>query len=98
MDKVIIFLLLAFAMFLGSYICGFSPIWLVSKARNINTVSIYGAGLMIGVSLLIIIPEGMNAIYYSGFNRMKAQTLLKNSTKLEIAALEFEQIGIYYAI
>ena len=71
MNKTVIFLLLALGMLCGSLICGLTPVWLAGKSQNINTVSLYGAGLLIGVSLLIIIPEGIRAAYYTSFARMK---------------------------
>ena len=73
MNKTLFFCLLALGMFFGSMLFGAAPVFLATKPRNINTVSLYGAGLLIGVSVLIIIPEGIRAMYSTSFTKMKQQ-------------------------
>ena len=75
MNKTLVFAILAFAMFSGSLLCGYSPTLLATKARNISVITLYGAGLLIGVSLIVIIPEGIRAMYLTSFLKMKQNRL-----------------------
>ncbi len=71
MEQALVFLALCIAMFMGSYLCGYTPIYITSKTSHISAVSVFGAGLMIGVSLLIIIPEGVHALYRASYSKVK---------------------------
>ena len=71
MNKTFIFCLLALFMFFGSFFSGCCPIWIATTPKSINGISLYGAGLLVGVSLIIIIPEGIRALYLNSFNTMK---------------------------
>ncbi len=75
MNKTFEFLLLALGMFLGSLLCGFAPACIAAKPQSVGVISLYGAGLLIGVSLLIIIPEGIRSMYLTSFNQMKQLSL-----------------------
>ena len=72
MGKTLLFLLLSLSMFFCSLFSGFSPAWIAEKSRNIQSIALYGAGLLIGVSIIIIIPEGIRTMYLSSFTKMKA--------------------------
>ena len=62
-----IFFLYAASMFLGSIFSGFAPTWIASESHKSSIISIFGAGLLIGVSFLIIIPEGIHTLYLNNF-------------------------------
>ncbi len=51
-------LVLCLVMFLGSFVVGFLPTCLKTSRRVMNLIAIFGAGLLVGVALIIIIPEG----------------------------------------
>jgi len=66
------FSLLVLAMFAVTLLSGSCPIWISSNAKHITSLNLFGAGLLIGVSLGIIIPEGVRGLYSAKFNKMKS--------------------------
>ena len=46
-------------MLVGSFAVGLLPAIIKASNRIMNLISIVGAGLLVGVALIIIIPEGM---------------------------------------
>ncbi|ULT85792.1 hypothetical protein L3Y34_005880 [Caenorhabditis briggsae] len=63
MDGISFLLVLSTAMFLGSYIAGSIPLMFSLSEGRIRLVSIFGAGLLVGTALSVIIPEGVEALY-----------------------------------
>lgn len=60
-------LLLAFcaAMFAGAYIAGVVPLRISVNASRLRLITIFGAGLLVGTALIVIIPEGVAMHYQS---------------------------------
>jgi len=54
---------LSMAMLVGCYVFGSIPLSLTISEKNMRSVSIVGAGLIVGTALSVIIPEGVHAIY-----------------------------------
>ncbi|CAD6197643.1 unnamed protein product [Caenorhabditis auriculariae] len=54
---------LSTAMFFGSYIAGSIPLMFNLSESRIRMVSIFGAGLLVGTALSVIIPEGVESLY-----------------------------------
>jgi len=50
-------------MLVGCYVFGSIPLSLTISQKNMRSVSIVGAGLIVGTALSVIIPEGVHAIY-----------------------------------
>uniref|UniRef100_A0A8R1I418 Zinc transporter ZIP9 n=2 Tax=Caenorhabditis japonica TaxID=281687 RepID=A0A8R1I418_CAEJA len=63
MEGVSFLLILSGAMFFGSYIAGSIPLMFSLSESRIRLVSIFGAGLLVGTALSVIIPEGVEALY-----------------------------------
>ena len=93
MEGIIIFLILCLGMFCASYLSGYFPIYITSKLHSSNAVSIFGAGLMIGTSLLIIIPEGVNAMYHASLSHVKTYATNLNEGNELVSELEYGKIG-----
>ena len=55
--------LLSLAMFMGCLIAGLVPLATNLSPRKIQICSIFGAGLLVGVALTIIIPEGVETLF-----------------------------------
>ncbi|KJH52180.1 metal cation transporter, ZIP family [Dictyocaulus viviparus] len=51
------------SMFLGSYVAGSIPIMFSMSESRMRMVSIFGAGLLLGTALSVIIPEGVESLY-----------------------------------
>lgn len=55
-------------VFIGGVLGGFLPLLMkncIVSDRLMNLISIFGAGIMLGVGLIIIIPEGTSLVYQS---------------------------------
>ncbi|XP_064403338.1 zinc transporter ZIP9-like isoform X2 [Halichondria panicea] len=55
--------LLSLSMFFGCYVSGMIPLVLSLSAGVLRKVTTFGAGLLIGTALIVIIPEGMEALF-----------------------------------
>ncbi|CAJ0590398.1 unnamed protein product [Cylicocyclus nassatus] len=51
------------SMFIGSYVAGAIPMMFNMSESRMRMVSIFGAGLLLGTALSVIIPEGIEALY-----------------------------------
>ena len=57
-------LCLCIAMFFGAYLAGLVPLMASIKASRLRYITVFGAGLLVGSALIVIIPEGV-AMHYS---------------------------------
>lgn len=56
-------LLLVIVMLVGSYLAGSIPLVMTLSEAMLKNVSIFGAGLLVGTALTVIIPEGIRSLY-----------------------------------
>ena len=56
-------LLMAVSLFLVTFTIGILPTKLPATPKVMNLISIFGAGLLVGAALIIIVPEGMSVLY-----------------------------------
>lgn len=63
MDPSTRLLSLSFAMLIGCYVFGSIPLSLTFSEKNMRSMSICGAGLIVGTALSVIIPEGVHTLY-----------------------------------
>ncbi|KAE9417205.1 hypothetical protein Angca_002468, partial [Angiostrongylus cantonensis] len=90
MEGIALLTVLSCSMFLGSYFAGSIPMMFNMSESRMRMVSIFGAGLLLGTALSVIIPEGVESLY-SGVaernlrhlrernNRVKSEETLVNS-------------------
>ena len=64
MDEPIL-VVISLTMFVGSYLAGCIPLFFTLNERRIRVASIFGAGLLVGTALCVIIPEGISALMES---------------------------------
>lgn len=62
MDGGLIITLISVAMFVGSFLLGFTPLLFRLSQKSLQFVSILGAGLLCGTALAITIPEGVSLL------------------------------------
>jgi zinc transporter 9 len=55
--------LLCVAMLVGAFGAGLLPLYAAMSQRQLNTFNSLGTGLMLGTSLAVIIPEGLEQLY-----------------------------------
>ena len=58
-------LTLCTAMFLGAFASGYIPLAFGFSEAKLRLITIFGAGLLVGTALVVIIPEGV-AMHYEG--------------------------------
>ena len=58
-------LFMATSMFVVTFMVGYLPTKLSSSQRIMNLISLFGAGLLVGAALIVIVPEGMSVLYQS---------------------------------
>uniref|UniRef100_G3MKI4 Zinc transporter ZIP9 n=1 Tax=Amblyomma maculatum TaxID=34609 RepID=G3MKI4_AMBMU len=63
MADFVMLLALAGAMFVGSYMSGLVPLSVPLTEARLHLVSVFGAGLLVGTALSVIIPEGISTLY-----------------------------------
>ncbi|XP_071962312.1 zinc transporter ZIP9-like [Antedon mediterranea] len=63
MDETTGLTLLAFVMFVGCYVAGSIPLACTLSESKMRFITIVGAGLLVGTSLAVIIPEGIHTMY-----------------------------------
>ncbi|XP_070377945.1 zinc transporter ZIP9-B [Dermacentor albipictus] len=63
MADFVMLLALAGAMFVGSYMSGMVPLSVPLTEARLHLVSVFGAGLLVGTALSVIIPEGISTLY-----------------------------------
>ena len=56
---------MAVGMFLLTFVFGFLPTKFNTSRRIMNLITIFGAGLLVGAAIIIIIPEGMLILFES---------------------------------
>ncbi|XP_062375752.1 zinc transporter ZIP9 [Sardina pilchardus] len=59
MDGAIAIILISVAMFVGCFILGMIPLLIRLSEEKLQFVSVFGAGLLCGTALAVIIPEGV---------------------------------------
>uniref|UniRef100_A0A6B2EL90 Putative zip-like zinc transporter n=1 Tax=Phlebotomus kandelakii TaxID=1109342 RepID=A0A6B2EL90_9DIPT len=63
MDETLMLILLTVVMLIGSYLAGNIPLVVSLSEEKLKVVSVFGAGLLVGTALTVIIPEGIRALY-----------------------------------
>ena len=67
---------MSIGMFAITFMFGYTPHKLNTSQRVMNLISIFGAGLLVGAALIVIIPEGMIVLYEAlsqGINNEKLE-------------------------
>ena len=67
MGSVLEFVVMCLLLMMSTFLSSLIPILAGSNPKIINIISMFGAGLLVGVTLIIIIPEGVKAIYKNTF-------------------------------
>lgn len=63
MESLIWLVMLAAAMFAGSFIAGNIPLSFQMSEDKMRVMSTFSAGLMVGTALIVILPEGVETLY-----------------------------------
>lgn len=58
-------ILLSVGMLVITFAIGYLPTKINTSQRVMNLIAIFGAGLLVGAALIVIVPEGMVVLYAS---------------------------------
>lgn len=70
MEETVVLILLTIVMLIGSYLAGSIPLVVHLSDEKLKVVTVFGAGLLVGTALTVIIPEGIRALYSSDVHVM----------------------------
>lgn len=90
MEETVVLILLVLVMLIGSYLAGSIPLVVTLSEEKLKVVTIFGAGLLVGTALTVIIPEGIRALY-SGDSHQMISSQAPNSVKTHEHNEETEQ-------
>jgi len=65
MNQSVMVALMAIGMFVTTFLIGFLPTKFKTSQKWMNIIAIYGAGLLVGAAIIIILPEGMLVLFES---------------------------------
>ena len=60
--------LMSLAMFLGTFILGWLPKMIKASDKVMNLISVFGAGMLVGAALIVVIPEAIKVIIEATFD------------------------------
>ncbi|XP_075224200.1 zinc/iron regulated transporter-related protein 102B isoform X2 [Lycorma delicatula] len=69
MEETTVLIFLSLFMLVGSYLAGSIPLVMSLSEAKIQLFSVFGAGLLVGTALAVIIPEGIRSLFPSGAAR-----------------------------
>ena len=65
MNQSVVVVLMALGMFVSTFLIGFLPTKFKTSQKWMNIIAIYGAGLLVGAAIIVILPEGMLVLFES---------------------------------
>ena len=69
MNQTLMVVMMALGMFVSTFLIGYLPTKFKTSQRWLNLISIYGAGLLVGAAIIVILPEGMLVLFESLVNK-----------------------------
>ncbi|KAM3716118.1 NADPH-dependent diflavin oxidoreductase [Dirofilaria immitis] len=90
MDGFYLLLYLSITMFVGSFLAGLIPLAFNMSERRTRLLSTFGAGLLVGTALSIIIPEGVEALYIVHMERHLPETVRNEGGSKNIAVNHYD--------
>ncbi|EHL02365.1 putative Zinc transporter ZIP9 [Glarea lozoyensis 74030] len=63
LDGLFLLLVLSLLMAIASFIAGALPLSMTLSSSQLRMISTIGMGVLVGTSLIVIIPEGIEALY-----------------------------------
>lgn len=68
MSDYLLVIALSLFMFISTFFLGYAPTKIKTSQRVMNLIAIFGAGLLVGAALIVIVPEGMDILYQALHN------------------------------
>ena len=61
-------IILSFLMLVGTTLLGWMPTWLNASTKVMNLVSIFGAGMLVGAAIIVVIPEAVKCMIQATYD------------------------------
>lgn len=90
-------LILVIVMLFGSYVAGNIPLIMSLSEEKLQQVSVFGAGLLVGTALAVIIPEGVRSLDSSG-NTDTSQATTNNAATVTMVHKHDDHMEIHSLI
>lgn len=62
-SPLVVLALQSAGMLAGTFICGIIPLYLSLSKTKLRMLEVIGAGLLVGASMTVVLPEGVQALY-----------------------------------
>ena len=62
MSATLTVLLVCLCLLAGTFACGYAPSMITASKKLMNLIAIYGGGLIVGVAIVIILPEAVSIL------------------------------------
>uniref|UniRef100_U5EPC8 Putative zip-like zinc transporter n=1 Tax=Corethrella appendiculata TaxID=1370023 RepID=U5EPC8_9DIPT len=92
MDETLMLILLVIVMLVGSFLAGNIPLVVSMSEEKLKNVTVFGAGLLVGTALTVIIPEGIRALYSDS---IKTHEQLATKPLGEPSSSNLQAAGVY---
>jgi solute carrier family 39 (zinc transporter), member 9 len=69
MNQTLMVFMMALGLFVSTFFIGYLPTKFNPPQKWLNLISIYGAGLLVGAAIIVILPEGMLVLFESLVNK-----------------------------
>lgn len=69
MNQSLVVSVMAVGMFAFTFLIGYLPTKFSTSQKLMNLIAIYGAGLLVGAAIIVILPEGMLVLFESMVNK-----------------------------
>ncbi|KAF2996022.1 hypothetical protein E8E13_002185 [Curvularia kusanoi] len=89
-DGLFMLLTLSTLMAVASFIAGILPLSFTLSPRQLRIITLLGTGVLVGTSLIVIIPEGIETMYSAG----KAHSHVSRSVLPSVPSIHKLQTGI----
>ncbi|RGB32884.1 ZIP zinc transporter-domain-containing protein [Rhizophagus diaphanus] len=90
METFLWLFLLSMTMFIGSFLAGSIPLAFHLSEDRLRTISAFGVGLLVGTSLIVIIPEGIETLY-----SVESSKVINSNSLLTINNNNFDKRNIW---
>lgn len=84
-------ILLVIVMLVGSYLAGNIPLVVNWSEEKLKVVTVFGAGLLVGTALTVIIPEGIRALYDDQSSKIHTMPDVKNLATIGLQVAKTEE-------
>ena len=81
MNHSLMVVLMAVGMFISTFLIGYLPTKFSTSPKWMNLIAIYGAGLLVGAAIIVILPEGMLVLFESMVSQELINEIAGHSTQ-----------------